>query len=534
MDNPTPLRFQTFAPWNRCAHVRNRRESPEAASNSITCATPPDSITPAACESSSHTGCGVSYLVGLVTRIRVADAIKWRTAPDPKEQRTEPIKRLTGILALLSLIILAALIPPAQAASKDKRGGTKASPSAPATTTPISEPTATAEPTTTAALASTSPGYIGPSYFGGHILGLLEKNIQGTGIATAWPQEKPTTHRLWNTYGYNPVKKKYEGISWNNINTAPGVYDWALFDAVLDKHKAMGSTDLLYTFGYTPPWAAGGSTTYDKAPTSYTYLYNFARAIAKRAVDRGVPIRNWEVWNEPNNGAGTWTGTHAQMVQMAKAIRSGVKSVDPSFNVLTPSPQGNSTVWMNGYLAAGGGAYADTMAFHGYTSGTPETILSLINNYKKVFAAYGQSGKRIWDTEAMDLRTSDPALQGRFLAINYLLHKSAGVDRLYWYAYDADQGRLWDHTSGLNAAGKAKLQVHAWMVGATVGTIGVSGSVYSVPLTKDGKTFKAVWNAGGSTSYATGGYTRYTTLRGYTAATNGKITIGKDPVLLSY
>jgi hypothetical protein len=419
-------------------------------------------------------------------------------------------------------------LPPATAAPKEnreKRHGPHASASPAPTTT---------DSGTAVSLASTGSRLISPEYFGGHVLGLLEKNIQGSGIATTWPQERPVSQRLWNTYGYNRVKGKYEGISWNNINTARGVYDWTLFDAVLEKHKAVGSTDLIYTFGYTPPWAAGGSTTYDKPPTNYSDLYTFARAVAQRAIYKGLPIRNWEVWNEPNNGAGTWTGTHQQMVQMAKVIRSGVKSVDPSYNVLTPSPQGNSTVWMNGFLAAGGGAYADTMAFHGYTSSNPETILSLISNYKKVFAAYGQSSKPVWDTEAMDLRTSDPALQARFLAIYYLLHKSAGVDRLYWYAYDADQGREWTHTSGLNAAGKAKLQVRSWMMGATVGQIGINGSVYSVPLTKDGKTFKAVWSAGGSTSYATGSYTKYTTLRGYTAPTYGKITIGKDPVLLRY
>lgn len=380
----------------------------------------------------------------------------------------------------------------------------------------------------------TDPLAISPSYFGGHVLGLLERNILGSGIATTWPQENPVTNRLWNTYGYNPTKGKYEGISWAEINTARGVYDWTLFDAVLEKHKAMGSTDLIYTFGVTPPWAAGGSTTYDKAPTNYSDLYAFARAIAQRAVYKGLPIRNWEIWNEPNSGAGSWTGTHQQMVEMAKAIYSGVKSVDPGSNVLTPSPQGNATVWMNGYLAAGGGAYADTMAFHGYTFSTPETILSLIQNYRNLFATYGQSGKPVWDTEAMDFRTSDPALQARFLGIYYLLHKSAGVDRLYWYAYDADSGRLWSHTSGLNAAGKANLQVRSWMLGATVGKWTVNGSVYSVPLTKDGKTFVAVWSAGGSASYATGNYTRYTTLQGQTGATNGAITLGNDPVLLSY
>lgn len=433
-------------------------------------------------------------------------------------RKEKPIKSITAILATIALLLTLFSLP---SAAHHRNGHGKGG--------NVSTPPPTTEPTPAPAVGT---GGIDSTYFGEHVLGLLEQNILGTGIPTTWPQWRPTTFRLWNTYGYNHVKGKYEGISWNNINTAKGVYDWTLFDKVLAKHKAEGTTDLIYTFGYTPPWAAGGSTTYDKPPTDYNDLYVYARAVAQRSIAMGMPIRNWEVWNEPNNGAGTWTGTHAQMVQMAKAIHAGVKSVDPSFNVLTPSPQGNATVWMNGYLAAGGGAYADTMAFHGYTFNTPETILSLISNYKAVFATYGQSGKPIWDTEAMDLRTSDPALQARFLAIYYLVHKAAGVDRLYWYAYDADQGKEWDHLKGLNAVGKANIEIHKWMLGATVGPLSVNGSVYSVPLTKDGKTSLAVWNAAGTSSYATS-HTSYATLQGSTGPVSGSVTISPTPILLT-
>jgi hypothetical protein len=246
-----------------------------------------------------------------------------------------------------------------------------------------------------------------------------------------------------------------------------------------------------------------------------------------------LPIRNWEVWNEPDNGVGTWTGTNAQMVAMAQAIYGAVKAVDPSYKVLTPSPQGNATTWMSGYLAAGGGAYADVMAFHGYTSSAPETIATLIDMYKNVFATYGQSAKPIWDTEAMDLTTSDPTMQARFLAVYYLLHQAKGVARLYWYAYDGDQGQEWFNTTGADAVAVADVQVHSWMLGATLGVLSQSGTVYSLPLTKGSKTL-AVWNSAGSSVYATGAYTKYTDLRGVVhAISGGTVSIGKDPILLS-
>lgn len=385
-------------------------------------------------------------------------------------------------------------------------------------------------PTTTTPPVSATA--ISPSYFGDHILGPLETNINGSGVTTLWPSWSPTTIRLWNTYGYYSSKGTYGGLAWSTINTANGVYDWSLFDAVLAKLKAKGVTDLIYTFGYTPRWAGGG-TNGDQAPSSNQYLSTFATAVARRAIADGLPIRNWEVWNEPNNGVGTWTGTNAQMVAMAQAIHGAVKAVDPTYKVLTPSPQGNATTWMSGYLAAGGGAYADVMAFHGYTFSAPETIATLIDSYKSVYANYGQSAKPIWDTEAMDLRTSDATLQARFLAVYYLLHQAKGVERLYWYAYDGDQGQEWFSTTGSSAAANADSQIHSWMLGATPGSLLRNGTIYSLPLTKGGVPTLSVWNSAGASAYATGSYTSYTDLQGAVhPISGGTVTIGQTPILL--
>ena len=397
---------------------------------------------------------------------------------------------------------------------------------------PVPTTTTTTPVPTTTTTAPVPAATISSSYFGEHILGPLETNINGSGVHTLWPSWSPTTVRLWNNYGYNSNKGVYDGISWGDINTANGVYDWTVFDAVLAKLKAQGVTELIYTFGYTPAWAGGGLKS-DQPPSSNAYLSSFATAVARRAVTDGLPIRNWETWNEPNNGVGTWTGTNAQMVSMAQTIYGAVKAVDPSYKVLTPSPQGNSTSWMNGYLAAGGGAYADVMAFHGYTSSAPETIGTLIDSYKNVYATYGQSSKPIWDTEAMDLTTADSTLQGKFLAIYYLLHHAKGVERLYWYAYDGDQGQEWFSTSGYAASAIANMQVHNWMLGATPGSVLRNGTVYSLPLAKGGLSTLAVWNSAGTSAYATGTYNKYTDLLGVVhPISGGTVNISNTPILL--
>lgn len=298
--------------------------------------------------------------------------------------------------------------------------------------------------------------------------------------------------------------------------------------------KAEGVTDVVYSFQHVPAWACNCPDG-DRPPTNYQYLADFGTAVAKRAQADGLPIKNWEAWNEPNSEGGYWLGTVPQMVSMAKTVHAAIKAVDPTYRVLTPAPQGNSAQWMDSYLAAGGGAYADTIAFHGYTSLAAEAILPLIDQYKAVLSKHGQGGKPIWDTEAMGLEgTPTPiAHQTNYLAIYYLVHYSKGVERFYWYTWDGDHGKLWDPTNGVNAAGIAYAQVHKWMLGASPGPVTVNGSVYSVPLTRNGRTSLAVWNASGNSSFSTH-HAQVSDLLGSTRdISSGSVTIGKAPVLLS-
>jgi hypothetical protein len=134
----------------------------------------------------------------------------------------------------------------------------------------------------------------------------------------------------------------------------------------------------------------------------------------------------------------------------------------------------------------------------------------------------------------MDLTTSDPTVQARFLAIYYLLHQVIGVSRLYWYAYDGDQGQEWFSTTGPGAVAIADTQVHNWMLGAVPGSLIKSkgGTIYSVPLTKGSQTL-AVWNSAGPSAYSTGRYTHYTDIQGAVhLISGGTVTLGKAPILL--
>jgi hypothetical protein len=381
-----------------------------------------------------------------------------------------------------------------------------------------------------------------------------------------WPQVTFGSMRLWDT-----------GTTWRDINTADGAYNWTLFDQWLDDASQFKVTGVLYTFGATPQWASSNPNDQTCAaawgpgacdppkdlnadgsgPDQIWQTY--VAAIAGRSAGR---IKYWEIWNEPKN-AYYWNGTVAQLVRMAKDARSVILSIDPQAVMLTPPSHGP---YQTAYFAGGGAEYADVISYHGYTyhsdcTGFPrsEDELSMINGVRAVMATYGQSNKPLWDTEVSWGVTSASCfyhsnLQAAYLAQMYMLHWSAGVERVFWYQYNnTENGTLWlanpdpdqrNAPGTLLDAGIAYEQVYKWMVGASMdGPCAVNGTTWTCQFTRPGGyVAEAVWdtsqscNRGVCTTInynAEPQYTNYTTLYGKNQKIlGGKVPIGAKPILL--
>jgi hypothetical protein len=233
---------------------------------------------------------------------------------------------------------------------------------------------------------------------------------------------------------------------------------------------------------------------------------------------------------------------------MAQHAQQIIKSVDPNAVILTPSPTWTSTSpdqWMTQYLQAGGGQYADIIAFHGYVDSSPESIDPLAANMWKVMNANGQGSKPLWDTEASwslaDSCSSsicDPDQQAAFLVRHYMLHLSRNVQRYYWYAWEDTWGTLWTSGSGVQKPGVAYQQVYNWLVGATLSQTCSqdSSSTWTCGITRpNGYQGLVVWNPKSTVSYTEGSqYKQYRDIYGGTAAvpTNGVVSVGFKPILL--
>lgn len=114
------------------------------------------------------------------------------------------------------------------------------------------------------------------------------------------------------------------GFSWLKIETAPGVYDWAATDLLVDEAQAAGMLLIPYV-SYTPEWA--GATPGDP-PRELADYGRFMFAIADRYRHRnpGV-IPSWELWNEPD--VDSWKGTVGDFATMIEGAALETRRADP-------------------------------------------------------------------------------------------------------------------------------------------------------------------------------------------------------------
>ena len=262
----------------------------------------------------------------------------------------------------------------------------------------------------------------------------------------------------------------------------------------------------------------------------------FTTALLSRYKGR---IKAYELWNEPDQNS-EWTGSVADMVTLTNHFHDIVRNIDPSALIISPTVNGYQDGFMSAYWASGGTTDVDVIGLHGEPGSIhAETIGgALITGPNSLMSMYGLTHKPIWDTEAMPSVDLSADQLAAFVALDYLLHWSNGVKRLYWYEWDIEGPSALKNAP----AAAAYQQVYKWMVGSKMGACSLNGSndiysaVYTCDLTtNNGQHTRAVWNSSGNTSTYTvpTGYTKYVDLTGTVHHIIGRtINIDNKPVLL--
>ncbi len=354
-----------------------------------------------------------------------------------------------------------------------------------------------------------------------------------------WPTVPFGAWRLWDSQ-----------VTWPDLEPRRGEWHLDLLKQYLDIAE-QHHVEVLLTLGMTPTWAAsrpsensthglGGAST----PRDLRAWENYISIIA--TLGRGR-IRAYEIWNEPN-WPHFYSGTVEQMLELARVAYSTIKKIDPSAIVVTPAVAmpGHGAQWLEKYLAAGGGNFADVIGVHFYVEGAsdPEAMLAEIAQVKQLRVRYGLENKPIWNTETgwskpKQFKSEEEA--AAFVVRAYLLNWAAGVERFYWYAWD---NRHWvtlyltqsDRTTPTLAA-NAYGTVEGWLLGATVTGCDSQhdGSWICVLQTNSGKSSRVLWNPTTTENITIPKSWHAATvidLRGETTRLGTALRVGPSPVLL--
>lgn len=303
--------------------------------------------------------------------------------------------------------------------------------------------------------------------------------------------------RLWDSH-----------VTWRDIETSPGVYDWSRLDAMVSAAQAH-HVQVTLVLAMTPSFYAASQA---QPPSDLEAYARYVRAVMTRYRDfngrRGISA--YQVWNEPNISY-FWTGTPAQMAQLTAVVDQVRDEVDPRATVVAPSfavrlPY--QRAWMAQYQQQDTPdglpvwRHYDVNALslyprpqYGDRDGGPEDAMRLlamsrrqlhrdgVPGYKKIWATeinYGVTGGGLADGAAEPI---SPRRQVANVLRTYMLGAANGLSRIFWYRYDwgrvASGGTLGntllsdpDDFARIRAAGLAMRTAERWLRGRLVGTDG--------------------------------------------------------------
>lgn len=266
------------------------------------------------------------------------------------------------------------------------------------------------------------------------------------------------------------------GVRWDEVNTAPGVYNWDLLNTVVANAQATGAKDIMYVLGYSPNWAAeivkppcapgkyadcsyfpGGS---GSAPKNIEDWKTWVAAVANEYKGR---ITQYQIWNEANLSSFFETpgrDSAAVMAELTVAAEDVIGAIDPQAKVITASStivQKKSFVksgWLTRYLTELKklGGDPDGIAIHAYPwvnqgpgNGTLADRAKGVDLAMQSIARAGYKGKPVLDTEmnygnqrnnGWPKKKYSQDAGAAYLAQTYLNSLHNGVVQVDWYGWD--------------------------------------------------------------------------------------------------
>ena len=286
-------------------------------------------------------------------------------------------------------------------------------------------------------------------------------------------------------------------FDWSRVETAPGQYDFSFYDPVVADAAARGLR--LLPILYDPPSfrSSRGSRTKRGMypPSDPAAMGEFADRLvrrygpdgslwAERPELRRVPIRSWQVWNEPSHPSFWPDGADpVAYVALLKAVAAAIRAADPQAEIVAaglPNSKDGPPVktFLGAMYDAGAAGAFDTLAIHPYAIDF-YGLMDQVHEMRAIATKHGDDAP-IWITEfgwptdgpsGYDIVTE--AEQARLVTQTlrgFATHRTAIGIRGFTYFYWRESARdpaggpdsIWGHV-GLIAPGRAKPAYHAFV-----------------------------------------------------------------------
>jgi hypothetical protein len=260
-------------------------------------------------------------------------------------------------------------------------------------------------------------------------------------------------------------------------------YDWT------DKAvTALVAQDITPTpmLGYSAPWAAYQPGNTKTPPRDITQYAAYAQLMVARYGPNGtfwkkhpnltyLPIRRWEVWNEPNLPRMFWqTGRGPDgYARMYLTTRAAIKAIDPTAKVIVGGLSSEDIAFLADMYSAQPQlrGQVDGVGIHPY-AGTVQGVLDAVRGFRTVLDAEGEAAVPMevtevgWQRHGSTNLTVDEATRAADMAAvtNALARSDCGIDSFEpytWETTEKDPGNgedwygMWSPSEGLLPTGQA-------------------------------------------------------------------------------
>ena len=363
---------------------------------------------------------------------------------------------------------------------------------------------------TYADVTSGSQVVVDKSYFGTHFHRLvLNDNEKKQGkFKTKWPSQHIGAVRLWDSR-----------TRWADIALAAGQWNFERMDTYIEQATA-NQAMILYTLGSTPKWASlrqEEKCSYGfgcaAEPVRIAHWEEYVRRVVQRY--RGK-IAIYELWNEPKFSdiardrktfslgiAGFYTGSIANMVEMARVARKVLDKEDPTAILSTPGFV-NGPDRLDMFLAAGGKQYVQAVAYHFYSENSHYMVNELLavkrimkkNDVEHLPLINTETGVEVLEVNdhPSGIATHTQVEAAEKLAQYMLLGAFAGFQHYFQYAWDNYRSGMFSKTGERLPSWDGYDKVHSWLLGATLqGCVSMLPSGVRCKGERGGQRFLFAW-----------------------------------------